>query len=353
MTSFITLFALSQAPIVILFSYVYFKDKYDREPIGLLAKTFFAGVLVSFLVIVAELLFTALPEILPLNRVGHVFFSTVVGTALIEELGKYLALRRTAYHHPAFNEPYDGIMYCVTASLGFAAMENILYVLQDGVSTGLLRMFTAVPMHAVCGVIMGFYVGLAKFSVDTKKARLNCISGITLAVLTHGVYNYFIEAAIPAYIPLAFLVLAVQLSLAWKAIEMYRNKAPLHDEAGFYASLPPHDSLVPDKLGWAISALRVVAGGVLFWAGCLILLPSTAKATQISGILALGTLDGLLLGIGALLVFISQSLKQRVPWAWKASFGIFVIMLPSPIFIVGVTGLYGLLHPTSRVHFFT
>ena len=343
-----TLFLLSQAPVLVLFGYVYIKDKHDREPLTLLVKTFFAGVVVSFIVVVIELIFWRLPALLPIGRLGHVFFQMLVGVALVEELGKYLALRWSAYRDPAFNEPYDGIMYSVTAALGFAAIENLIYVLQYGRDVALLRMCTAVPMHAVCGVIMGFYVGLAKFSVDPRKARLHLLSGITLAVLTHGSYNYFIKASVPAITPLAFFVLAVQLTLAWKAIHLYRNKNPLSDAQGFYASLPPHDTLVPDKLRWARVALLVSAGALFFWAVKFFSMPAVEHAGSIGAATA-----GLIFSaLGVFFAHTARALRRHMPWAWKASFALFVLMLPTPVFIIGFAGLYGILHPTSRRRFF-
>jgi protease PrsW len=335
---FTTAFALSQAPVLVLFSYVYLKDKHDREPLSLLLKTFAAGALSSVVVVLLELLFTTLPS-LPINRIGHVFFDMLVGVALVEELAKYIVLRRVAYPRPEFNEPYDGIMYGVTAALGFAAIENLLYVLHYGAEIGWLRMLTAVPMHAVCGVLMGFYVGLAKFSVSQRKARVLAFNGLALAVITHGSYNYFLRVAIPMLTPLAFLVLAVQLGLALKAIGMYRNKAPLTSAAGFYASLPLQDSLISNKLRWSVWAL---------WLPAIVLFLSALRAVTeapFGADLLLGA--GLFITLAAFLLTVALALEHGSKLAWRISFALFVLMLPTPICIVGITGLYGLLAPVG------
>lgn len=343
--SFSTLLAVSQAPVIVLFGYVYLKDKHDREPLELLVKTFFAGALSSLFVIVVELLFRTLPEVLPLGRVGHIFVGTIVGVALVEECGKYLALRRIAYHRAEFNEPYDGIMYAVASALGFAAIENLLYVFGQGFEVGVLRMFTAVPMHAVCGVIMGFYVGLAKFSTDKNRAALQHLVGVGLAVLTHGTYNYFIVMQITFLTPLAFLVLGVQILLALRAIGMYRHKIPLHSTDGFSRSLPAFDSLVPDKLHWAVSSLRVFGLLLIFWPLCtIIFLPGVGPLVEHLSILPVTLKELLLLAAGLSFLLCARRLQQRRKWAWRLAFACFVLTLPTPAFILGLAGLYGLLH---------
>jgi RsiW-degrading membrane proteinase PrsW (M82 family) len=68
------------------------------------------------------------------------------------------------YNNKNFNEPFDGIVYAVIVSMGFATIENIIYVFQYGFATGILRLFTAVPAHAAFGILMGYFLGKAKFT---------------------------------------------------------------------------------------------------------------------------------------------------------------------------------------------
>ena len=84
--------------------------------------------------------------------------------ALPEEFAKFLVVKKVAYDHSKFNEIMDGITYCIVASMGFAAFENINYTFQFGIGTGIMRAFTAVPAHALFSGIMGYYIGVAKFT---------------------------------------------------------------------------------------------------------------------------------------------------------------------------------------------
>ena len=92
-----------------------------------------------------------------------------------------------------FNEPLDGIVYAVMVSLGFATVENISYVIgaqEQGTNVAILRMFSAIPLHAACGVIMGYFVGMAKFNKENYNSLL--LKGVLIATLVHAIYNYFL-----------------------------------------------------------------------------------------------------------------------------------------------------------------
>ena len=113
--------------------------------------------------------------------------------AATEEGCKYLMLKRYAYRKPEFDEPFDGIVYSVMVSMGFATLENIGYVYENGIATGFLRMFLSVPAHASFAVLMGYYAGLAKFS-GVHEGRL-LLKGFLLAVLFHGMFDCFLFLA--------------------------------------------------------------------------------------------------------------------------------------------------------------
>ena len=106
---------------------------------------------------------------------------------------KFAAVRAKAYDSPSFNEPMDGIIYGVTASLGFATVENIFYVMGFGaISTAIARAFLSVPSHAAFGGIMGYYLGLAKpFGTEhnKKKERQLIITGLAIAIILHGIFD--------------------------------------------------------------------------------------------------------------------------------------------------------------------
>ena len=96
--------------------------------------------------------------------ISQQFIKAFIVVALVEEFSKYIIVKYYAQNNREFNEPFDGIVYAVMVSMGFAALENVLYVYQYGSSTGITRAFTAVPAHATFGILMGYFMGKAKFS---------------------------------------------------------------------------------------------------------------------------------------------------------------------------------------------
>lgn len=187
----LSLLALALAPGFAIAFFIYSKDKYDREPLKNLVISFLLGVLST---VPAILIQTALQPMLdrffsPYSIAYYLVFAFVL-VAFSEEGSKYLMLRWYAYRQRAFNEPFDGIIYSVMVSMGFATFENVWYVLENGVATGFLRMFLSVPAHAAFGVIMGYHAGLAKFDPYRSPQRL--WTGLLLAVFFHGAYDFFL-----------------------------------------------------------------------------------------------------------------------------------------------------------------
>lgn len=181
------LLALAIAPGIAICFYIYFKDKYEKEPIKLLVTSFVLGIIsvipTLFLSWLGSALFSFEPRS---NDFLFSLISCVIGIGLVEEFSKFIFVRYYAYKKDDFNEPFDGIVYCVMVSMGFATFENILYVAESGAATGWLRMFTAVPMHAAFAVIMGYFMGVQKFF----SKRLYAIMGLLLAAILHGVYDF-------------------------------------------------------------------------------------------------------------------------------------------------------------------
>ncbi len=347
----ILLLTLSQAPIVLFLSYIYLKDKNDTEPLKLLFKTFLSGILVAFPILLVEFIFQFAIPLVPFGKFGIVFVEAVFGIALVEEGFKYLAVKKVAYRHAEFNEPYDGIMYAVVASLGFASIENIFYVLPQGLSTGILRMFTAVPLHAMCGVMMGFYIGLAKFTADPKKAKGYLVIAVLAPTIAHGLYDYFLMVDTNALIPLAAFILVVQLILTKKAISLY-NRKPKVEPVLSPLSHPEFDSLLTNKIRWSTIPLRLTALLALFWA--FVLQTGLVKPADILGEtpIPVEAIPGVLIVIGIVSLVVARDLKRQRLGAWRFSFVLFGLMLPTPLFALGLAGLYGLLIPESRRQFF-
>ncbi|MBR9914471.1 MAG: PrsW family intramembrane metalloprotease [Algicola sp.] len=223
------LLILAIAPIFIIVTYIYFKDKYDKEPIKLLIANFLLGAVVS--IIVTTILYLGFDILLPLKdqfSVPQQFVKAFIVVGLTEEFSKYIIVRFFAQPKKAFNEPYDGIMYAVMVSMGFAATENILYVMQGGYATGILRAFTAVPAHATFGILMGYFMGKAKFSKNRIKFNL---LGLLLAIVFHGCYDFFLFIDfIPGIWIGAFVSLALGIILSHKAIKRHQEDSHFKPE---------------------------------------------------------------------------------------------------------------------------
>lgn len=223
----ILLVALACAPGVIIAAYIRFKDRYEKEPAILLGKSFFYGIASVVLTLVISV---PLSKIIPTtgseltSQAIHAFLVV----ALVEEACKYLALRWILFRNAQFNEPFDGIIYSVMVAMGFATAENIAYVVDGGYEVGLIRMFTAVPAHAVFAILMGYYLGKARFGSSPV-----WFSFLALAVpaLLHGIYDYLLFINfIPGLWTGGILSLLFGIYLSRRAIASHQNASPFKTE---------------------------------------------------------------------------------------------------------------------------
>jgi RsiW-degrading membrane proteinase PrsW (M82 family) len=216
------LLLLAIAPVCIVIIYIYVKDKYEKEPKRLLLLSFVSGAIVS--VLISTLLYSGFDVVLPLKNhfsVQEQFIKAFFVVGLSEEFSKYIIVRYVSQPRKAFNEPFDGIIYAVMVSMGFVAVENLMYVMQGGMEVAILRAFTAVPAHATFAVLMGYFMGKAKFS--NNKVILN-FTGLFLAVIFHGTYDFFLFIDfIPGVWIGAFISLVVGLFLSRKAIQKHQE----------------------------------------------------------------------------------------------------------------------------------
>jgi RsiW-degrading membrane proteinase PrsW (M82 family) len=182
----LVILALVIAPAGILFYYFWVRDRWEHEPPSMIWKLFGLGCLSIIPAVILDIIIFGL-ETTP-ETIADVFMFSFIAAGLIEETSKfwfvYFYTRRSRY----FSEEYDGIMYAVAVGLGFAFAENILYVvsalMQDssGLSIAILRAFTAVPAHALDGVILGYFIGRSHFEKSfARKVSLN-LTGLLLAV---------------------------------------------------------------------------------------------------------------------------------------------------------------------------
>ncbi len=204
--AFIAVSAL--VPSLLLMAYFHQRDAFP-EPQGVLWTTFGLGVLITVPVSAVAMALDRVAESFA-DPYAYGFASAFLGAAIPEELFKLLVLWFYAARHFEFDEPMDGIVYGVAASLGFASLENVLYVAGGGVPVAILRALSAVPGHAFLGAIMGFYVGQARF--DPARRRAHVGRAIAVPIVLHGLYDFPLLAGaraeeVGSASPLAYLLL--------------------------------------------------------------------------------------------------------------------------------------------------
>lgn len=188
----LALLALAVGPALILMHGLYFADRYQKEPIRNLLRYLLSGAFLCVPAFFAETWAQALagPESLtsPFDRPALFAASVFLGIALVEEVLKFGALRWLARRDQEIDEPFDWIVYAVTISLGFAALENALYVFTQGAAVGVARAFTAVPSHALNGTLMGDRLARAALAPDGAASRQRWLA-IAEPTLWHGLYD--------------------------------------------------------------------------------------------------------------------------------------------------------------------
>jgi len=215
------LLIISLAPVLIIAGYVYFRDKYEKEPIRLLLFALLAGSLTVLPILLVEMFLDSFTESLPglLSPAWNAF----VVAAFTEETFKFLALYLLIWKSPEFNEKFDGIVYAVFVSLGFAAVENVLYVIQGGIGIGAVRAITAVPAHAIFGVAMGFYFGMARF-YEKEQFTLK-IKALGYPIVLHGIYNFILMSGIVWLTGVFFLFVGFLYFFGLKRVKHLSNQS--------------------------------------------------------------------------------------------------------------------------------
>ncbi len=216
-----SLIILALAPVFIIAFYIYFRDKYEREPVYLLLLSLIAGAFITLPIVFVEGILMGFSENLAglMKPAWHAF--AVAG--FTEELFKYLALYLLIWKSREFNEKFDGIVYSVFISLGFAGVENVMYVLQSGGTTGLIRAFTAVPAHTIFGITMGFFFGYARFSLRNKTVWK--VKALVYPILLHGIYDFILMSGI-AWLSIVFVAFVVYLYIVgFKKLKSFSDQS--------------------------------------------------------------------------------------------------------------------------------
>lgn len=211
MVETLLLLVAAVAPALLLMWYFHARDAYP-EPPKVVWQTFGLGVLSVVPAVLASLAIEGAVEAAfgPFTNAYAAGLATAfLGAAIPEDLAKFCVLYFFCLRHSAFDEPMDGLVYGVAASMGFAALENVLYVWEGGFGLAVLRAFTAVPQHAMHGAIMGYFLGLYRFLPERRGFYL--VMALALPMALHGAYDFpvltvgYLAADDPA---IGFLVVA-------------------------------------------------------------------------------------------------------------------------------------------------
>jgi RsiW-degrading membrane proteinase PrsW (M82 family) len=195
---------IALAPALAIGIFIYQKGRYDREPISLLLKLFIFGALIVVPVYFIERILSAIiifPGIL-----GAVYSSFIVA-GVTEEFFKRLVTVKTVCRDKNYNEKLDGIVYTVFAALGFATVENLLYILGSlggygsYIYTGISRGIFAVPAHMLFAVTMGYYLSLSKFATNGEEKRRYYSKSLYTPILFHGTYDFLLMNGLSFIMP--------------------------------------------------------------------------------------------------------------------------------------------------------
>jgi len=176
------------APVIIILFYVYMRDKYEKEPFKLLLFSFIGGAVSVLPIIFVEQWIISLKP--ALSQMGDAFYTAFLVAGFTEEVFKFAVVYILVWGNKNFNEKFDGIVYAVFVSLGFAAVENVMYVSDGGMDVALLRAFTAVPAHALFGVRMGYFLGIARMYPELRQKAL--INALVYPIMLHGIYDFML-----------------------------------------------------------------------------------------------------------------------------------------------------------------
>jgi RsiW-degrading membrane proteinase PrsW (M82 family) len=225
------LIALAIAPGIAISLFIYSRDKMGKEPLRYLVISFLLGMASTIPALIIQLIAGDDYKTYHTHSIlAYALYSFGI-VALSEEGSKFLVLRAYAYPKPDFNEPFDGVVYAVMVGMGFATVENIEYIQRFGFHTGVVRFFLSVPAHAAFAILMGYQVGMAKWT--PSRSTWLMWKGLLIAVFFHGTFDFFLflqqNRAITEYVSEgllsfgAFATFYIAIRLALRTLRMHRE----------------------------------------------------------------------------------------------------------------------------------
>ena len=271
----IILVVIAILPPIAFLLYILHRDRREPEPLNLIVKVFLLGGLSIVPAMLAEVGLGQFP-LFSAGGIAGAALKSFIMIAPAEEFVKLAVVMIFIWKNVNFNEENDGIVYVGTAAIGFALLENIFYVVQNGLAVGIMRSVTSIPLHTFTGVLMGYFVGMAKFSPSPAGARRRILKGYLIAVLIHGLYDTLAlsgSAAAALLVPLVIALFALGLIYLKKGNKLSALRWDGSGTAAAAAGLmapPPVAADIPASHGggtYKIVISRIIfAGAALFWA---------------------------------------------------------------------------------------
>jgi len=202
----LSIITVALTPAIALLLFFYLKDEFEQEPITMVIRCFVFGALLVFPIMFIQFAMKEEAEII------SPYVISFIQVAFIEEFLKWFVVLIAVFYHVHFNQRYDGIVYASAVALGFASVENIMYIFANGVDTAFLRAVFPVTSHALFGVVMGYYFGKAKF--DEKHRYRYLFLAFLFPYLLHSFYNLILLTLNQwAYILVPFMFFLWMLAL--------------------------------------------------------------------------------------------------------------------------------------------
>ncbi len=264
---------ISIMPIILMGMYINDKDL-DKEPRKLIARIFIYGILSIVPILVLETLANKYVSTENFTNYVSLFINAFVSIGLIEEGAKWVIVNKAVYYDKEFNHPYDAIIYCVFASLGFALIENLIYVFATGALLGVLRAVTAIPAHTCNGVIMGYFLGKAKkeeYNSNEKMSKKYMFYSLLLPIITHTLYDFVILMQ-NKYTLVSFIIFTCFLIIIGFVIVEKVSKEILNFDGTLYNSMMSK-VISPNSLTFNYALIRVflISVGLIVTSGLIMI----------------------------------------------------------------------------------
>ncbi|MDD3165268.1 MAG: PrsW family intramembrane metalloprotease [Oscillospiraceae bacterium] len=203
-------------------------DKAEHEPTSMLMGLYVRGVVAMFPILILERLFQGVISLGSWGYYAYLFLAYFCLPGFIEEGVKYQVLKKATWYHPEFDFTFDAVVYAVFVSLGFASVENVLYVMSSGLGAAISRAIFAIPGHTIFGIFMGVGYGRAKllelqgWAGEARRARRRAY---LVSATVHGLYDFVLVGFGGAF----YVYFAVIAILGWRKLKRAsRDDVPLY-----------------------------------------------------------------------------------------------------------------------------